>query len=164
MKTSQIIRLYLITIIITACNNNEIFLKNEKDSEAYFVIRKDCDTLFISYKKYEEQKSLNISKLVRVDGDYWNFYNNNFTNGKFDNFSEKKTDDYIFLSLNNYSTQIIDEVDLINDSILIYRKDSKFLTEIKSNGKPVKKIFYYDQNFNIDSIIWIISKDTLVYR
>lgn len=162
----KIVHLINLPILLSlySCVENLHYLESKQDHEARFLIKQYSDSILIGYAKYEENKLNTWSKLEKRGNDYWKVFQSEKVKSEFESFSDKKFQDYVFLSLKEHKAHLVDELDLVDDSILIYRLDEKYLTEVKSNGSPVKRIYYYDRDYRIDSVIWIIAKDTMVYK
>ncbi|MET3731640.1 hypothetical protein [Moheibacter stercoris] len=163
MKRHQLLNLSIF-LFLFSCVDNTQYLESKKDYEAGFVVKNYPDSILIDYRKYKDPTFNSSSKLVKRGDEFWAIHQPENENSQYVNFSDKEFQDYVYLSWKEHKAHLVDELDLVDDSILVYRLDEKYLTEVKSNGSPVKRIYYYDRDYRIDSVIWIIAKDTMVYK
>ena len=163
MKRHQLLN-SSIFLFLFSCIDNTQYLESRKNHEAGFVVKNYPDSILINYRKYKDLTFNSGSKLVKRGDELWAIHQPENENSQYVNFSDKKFQDYVFLSWKEHKVHLVDELDLVDDSVLVYRIDKKYLTEVKSNRSPVKRFYYYDRDYRIDSVIWIIANDTIVYK
>lgn len=148
--------------LFNSCKKNTFFLENKADKDARFVVIYYPDSIFLGYNRYID-KTENSGALIRKGDEYWEPEIKEKDQNGLINIGAPMPEN-VFLSKKEYRFQIINDEALINDSILIYSENGQYVTEVMSNWRPSKRIYYYNNKFHIDSITWIIKNDTLIYK
>lgn len=164
MKRTAIIILLNITFLFlfNSCKKNTFYLENKADKDARFVVIYYPDSIFLDYNRHTD-KTENSGALIRNGDEYWDPKIKEKAENGLINIGAPMPEN-VFLSKKEYRFQIINDEALINDSILIYSENGKYVTRVIANNRPTEKIYYYDGKFHIDSIVWIIKNDSLAYK
>lgn len=160
----EIVKIILLSLpfLFNSCEKNTFYLESKTNKEARFVVIYYTDSIYLGYLKYTDKPG-DSGTLFKKGDEYWEPEVKEREESGLINIGAPFPES-VSLSKKEYRFQMVNEEALINDSILIYSENGQYITEVASNIKPVKRIFYYDSDFHIDSIIWVIGNNTHVYK
>lgn len=137
-------------LALFSCNKETVlYLKEDKND--FLRIVKESNSI----KIYEKNLNRPTKVLSFINGEYY-----------IGNVHKINNDTYVFLSTKKkYELEFIDNFSLLNDSIKIKKLGANnYITEIKSNKKPINYKYFYDKDFNIYKLIYKKGNHQYIYQ